>query len=173
MNAEHSTTARVTLTVDLDQLMGSVYDEDGDEVGARRLRDEVADALARRLAKDVSKDVRAAVLPAVEAQVGTIVTEALSEPFQPMTTYGSPDGSPTTLRELIGKQARDFLTVPRDQFASGRSPLAKFIQEQVDRAFNAELKKEVDKARDQVLARVKENAAAVIAETIQRMATGR
>jgi hypothetical protein len=135
-----------------------------DKLVTKARQDEWGNSLRERVQAIRDEEIRAAVKPAIE--------EALLKSVQPTDTYGMPKGEPMTLHEVIVKRATDWLTTPTgDRFDRKRvSPVQKVIQEEVERAFKFDLSKAMDEAKAQVREAVKQEGAALISETIARMA---
>lgn len=179
----------ITLTLDLDAHLSQHigYDEDGEPIQqATELEDVLiglaANKMVERLVsqrgnwdgavRDRVNRVRDEVI--VE-RVTPLIDEALAAAVQPTNRFGEPAAEPTTLRSVIVREATAWLTKPSgDGFARDRkSNIARIIGEEVDRAFNRELKAAIDAAKAEVSAAVQAKGAEVLAQTITDMARGR
>lgn len=179
----------LTITLDLDgHLAGEqIYDDEGDPAGAvpTTLESVVLGMAAKQLADRAVRDAESGYPglrdrvkrirdEAIRAQVEPLITEALSAPMRVTNSFGEPTGSETTLRALIAEQATAALKVSDtrnpNRFPERDTTLTKFIRDEIDRALKAELKKALDEAKAQVLARVQEAGGEVIADTLKRAA---
>jgi uncharacterized membrane-anchored protein YjiN (DUF445 family) len=168
MTAEFSGPGTITLSLNLHQFVEDYY-------GAG-LGDQIVAAAAQLIVTDISKDVRKQVSATIETQVGQIVTEALTTGFRKVNTWGEPTGEPTTLRESIAAEAQAWFSKPiGDSYSRGpaKTAVQKFIETEVDKQIKSELNAALTAAKAQVLERVKDQAAAVIADTITRTAAAR
>lgn len=180
----------LTFTLDLDRkLAGETYvDADGDYAGTgpTTLEDVVLGMAAKELAdravrdrtdgpyntlKDRVQSIRDEV---IREQIEPLITDALSRPIKRTNSFGESVGEETTIRALIAEKAEDALKVSNtrnpNRFRDTDTTLTKFIADEVDRALKAELKKSLDEAKAQVLARVQEAGGEVIADTLKRAA---
>lgn len=180
----------ITIEVDLREILtaldprGRYYgynpETDEDSFGPSALEDHIVEATAVLLTKSLRKDVKdlvaAATRDAIQAEVETIVREALGEGVQQTTEWGSPTGEKTPLRELIGKEAEKALKMPelRDGYSRSNQPtmVQRIVAKEVEKSFAAEIKAVVDQARKDTLAAVQREAANVIAESVRRATPG-
>lgn len=127
-------------------------------------RDDWGTTLRERVTTIRDEEIRAAVKPDIEA--------ALLKAVQPTDSYGMPKGEPLTLHEVIVKQATDWLTKPESQRYGEKamSPVKRLITEEVERVFRRDLQKAMDEAKAEVREAIKQEGAALISETIARMA---
>lgn len=169
---------KIEVTVDevsLASVVDTTYagiNEDGEEIGieAVTIRDLVVIELANRVVKDpewptlrtrisqIRDDViRSAIEPAV--------TEAMAKPIQLTDSYGSPKGEPTTLRELVMKEAQTYLTRAGDGYGGDRvTPTQKFIRDEIGRQFQSELKAVIDGEKAKVKNALRAKAADFLAD---------
>lgn len=119
------------------------------------------DDLRRRIEQIRDDEIREQLRPTIAA--------ALDAPVQLFNEYGSPKGDPITLRDLILERGTALFKVKAGGYGN-KSPLDQFITEEIDRQFKNELNTAMKQAREQVLAAVREQGAAVVQETISRMA---
>lgn len=180
----------LTITLDLDKkLAGETYvDADGDYAGTgpTTLEDvvlgmaatELADRAVRARSEGLYDNLKDRVAKirdeAIREQIEPLITDALSRPIKRTNSFGEPHGEETTLRAIIAQQAEDALKVSNtrnpNRFRDTDTTLTKFIADEVDRALKNELKKALDEAKAQVLARVQEAGGEVIADTLKRAA---
>lgn len=183
-------TVPVTITIDLQQLLtanvGEIppYAGDPDDewepptpvVGA--IVNAVAAHMAAQLKHDATgyQGMKGMIRDQIEEKIGEIVAGQLDREFKPVDQYGEVqrNAEPTTLREQIKKQAETVLAkgmAPSDRYSNDKvqGVLRKYIDDEIARLIKAELAKEVEKAKAEVLAKVKGSAAQVITETITRI----
>lgn len=177
---------KLELTLNLDQNLARFrgYDHEGEPVeGPTTLEDLViqlaADTVADRVTKDSQWDQHRQRVQTVRDEIireklEPLIEQALTRSLQPTDSYGQPKGEPTTLAEVIVGKATEMLT---KQARVGRYPdertatqVQAWISEAVDRHVKAELSKALEEAKAEVKAAVRKQGAAVIAETIERMA---
>lgn len=134
---------------------------------ARALSDEAGRGLYRGLAKRVGairdEEIRALLTP--------ILTEALTGPIHKTNSYGEPvAGQATTLRELIGEEARTVLAGKTDgrNFGNNVKSLRTIVRDEVTAALRAELEPIVKDEKAKVVAAVKAEAGNVIADAVKR-----
>ncbi len=141
-----------------------------EETLGEALLDRAADKIAKGMARQNFNDRVAAIRDEeIREQLRPAVAAALNAPVQRFNEYGSPQGDPILLRDLIVEKGTELFKVKNPGYGS-KSPLEKFIVEEIDRAFKNELNTAMKQARAQVLAAVREQGAAVVQETIERMA---
>lgn len=180
----------LTIALDLDKKLAGepIRDADGEYVGSgpTTLEDVVLGMAAQQMVDravrqpDVYTPLRDRVAKVrdevIREKVEPLIEEALSAPIRRTNSFGEQAGEETTLRAIIAQQATDALKVSNtsnpNRFRDADTTLSKFIKEEVDRALKAELRKELDEAKAQVLARVQEAGGEVIADTLKR-AVGR
>lgn len=176
----------LTITLDLDSKLATYLDADGEYAGSgpTTLEDIVLDMAAKRLVdtavrqRDTYTPLRERVGKvrdeAIRKKIEPMIEDALSAPIRRTNSFGEAVGDETTLRALIADQATTALKVSNtgnpNRFRDQDTTLAKFIREEVDRTLKAELKKALDEAKAQVLARVQEAGGEVIADTLKRAA---
>ena len=180
----------ITIELDLNQVLTALdpagsyrgYNPDTDEdcFEPSSLETQLVDATATLLVKSLRKDIRDLVAKetatAIKTEVETIVRETLDGPVQPVSEWGSPSGQPSPLRDLIGAQAQAALKKPelRDGYSRGQSKtmVQRIIDAEIEGAFKKELAEVVAQAKAEALEAVKNKAAEVITETIQRATRG-
>lgn len=106
----------------------------------------------------------------IRVQVKPIIAEALAGQIRKTNAYGEPTGQTTTLREIIGKEAERILARKDGDSYGHKGTIEALIREQVQTAFVKEMKAEMDKARQEMVAAVREQGSKILAETIQKMA---
>lgn len=183
----------LTITLDLEAHLARHigYDENGEPVqGPTTIEDIVlglvADKLVERVVnhgnvqgrpywEDIRSRVKSVKDEVIRERVAPLVEQAMTEPIQRTDDFGVPRGEPTTLRAEILKTAQSWLSSPDPSYSADRvrkSRVQKLIADEVDRALTSELKAAVTAAKAEVTAAVQEKGAAVLAETIVKMAGG-
>lgn len=117
--------------------------------------------LRRRITEIRDEEIRAAALP--------MVTAAIEAGIQQTNRWGEPDGQPTSLRELILKEAKDLISRPADNYDRKKGTvLEKVVREAVDRTIRAELGAVLAEEKAKVVAAVQAQAAELIAEAVKK-----
>lgn len=135
---------------------------------AREMFDAIVRAAAESIVEGTSRDLRAAVTKSVQqqidAQVGAVVSGVLEGTIQPTNEWGEAKGEAMSLRELVGKTAREYLGtkvnkdgVPGSYHAD--TPRLNYLVQQVvakefDYRMQTEVKKAVELARAEAVAKV-------------------
>lgn len=145
--------------VTLDTVVGDVvrYDEDGDAYtdGHATVADKVAQLITQEVIKSPSwaplcdrvtrirdEEIREAVKP--------VIQEALQRPIKRTNWYGEPNGSDTTLSEIIVDEAKKTFTEVKDSYRSKRPFITEVVQTEVQKAFGTYIQDEVKRAREAV-----------------------
>lgn len=168
--------SKINLTIDTDDLLPS-YSYDGEPDGPpESLQALVIEAAARQILRSenfdqqVRRAVEQRITEHVDDQVGHLVREVLSEPFQPMTPWGEKRGDETTVREEIRKKVEAWFSAParRDSFSgrSDRDTLQGLVEEITKSVMDKELKAEVDRVRREVSAEIRDKALRAAVEAI-------
>lgn len=167
------TFAPVNINVQLDELMqyfGMEFDEDGPTGNPNRdIRQQIMEMAADKLVKKVLSDgplFKERLNSAINADLGAILDDELQKLYQPVDWSGQPKGEPTTLSQMVGEQAKTYMAEAMSEpskFDSNRGghrgKLKKFIDEEVGRQFEGELKKTVIPAKEAVLEAVRKRGA--------------
>jgi hypothetical protein len=125
--------------------------------------------LMQQMDREVKQQIISTVTETIQSQISSHIAEALNEPFQLTTGYGQKLGKETTLRELIMDETRAFLTRPGKESYSNRSSAPSFnglLQDQVNQSMVKELQPLINKARQDVINAVRDNAANLIASAV-------
>lgn len=174
---------KIEIDLDLDRYLARFegYGRDGDEVShpttiedvvigevsrqllSRIFGDPFTGAVSKRVSEIRDSEIRERVIPLVE--------EAIAGPVTPTNTFGEAraGAESTTLREEIVRIANEYLTKPGgDSFSSrGRQTvLQAFIEGEVKRVVDKELREALDAAKAEVAAAVREKGAEVLTKTI-------
>lgn len=142
------------------------------DTAARRLLDR---ADAHEVVGEFKDRVRGVLDEEIREKVRPLLDDVLSRVLQPTNAYGDPTGEPRTLSQIVVDTAtRELASGGTTGGSLGRGAsatiLQRVIEEEVGRTLRKELQKAVLEAREKVLAAVREEGAAVLAETIARMA---
>lgn len=171
----------LTITLDLDQYLARFhgYDHEGEpREGPTTLADVVIELAARQLVERSGRDAASMasdeMRAAIRERLGPIVDAALAAPLQRTNEYGAPRGEPTTIHEEVVRLTHEHLT--KHSRSYGRESLTvvqDFIRTEVEKAIKADLAETMTKARNEVMAAVRGNAAKLIAESVERLAAGK
>lgn len=158
------------------------YNEEGEPIQQpTTLEDVVLGMAAERLVRSVTADeakrymrerISAIRDEEIRAAIRPLIEEALTRSIQPTDHYGNPKGEPTTLAEVITKEAKTAVTVPKEHGYGKpkRTLIQEIIADAVDLQFHRELGEAIAEGKKAVLAAVRDEGAAVIQKTIERMA---
>lgn len=135
---------------------------------AQRMFDSIARTAAASIVKSCESDLVKVVARAVEsqitAQVGAKVSEVLETNIQPVNEWGEAKGKNLTLREMVGNAAKEYLGVKVDK--EGRANtyntnstrleyiVSQVVAKEFDYRMQTEVKKAVELARNEAVARV-------------------
>lgn len=168
----------ITVTFDLEELSR----EEGDSY-QRGLLGVIAPMVTTELVRKITvadewsglaKRIRDIRDEEIREQLRPMVAETLSASIQRTNHYGEPTGDPVTLREVVAETGRKLLIEPQRNgsgYSTNETLVRRLIREEVDAAFGRELKAALDEAKAEIRTAVQAKGAAVLAETIQRMAT--
>jgi hypothetical protein len=167
----------VVVEVDVAEVLGALvpeynpqYDEwtPGSPAGGFVVA-EAAKLLAKALQPVVAEEIRASV----RAKVDELVQATVDGGVQPADAWGQPRGSKTTLGDLVRQETNRYLTEPTEEIRGVRGQqrqtrLARTVRELVDTKFATDLAAAFDVARRELLARLQEQGAQVLGETIEK-----
>jgi hypothetical protein len=173
-------TAQITLDLDFTPYLSrrvGVDPESGETLTEpMTMEDVVLDAAVARVVAGLDQEIRKELGGRVRAirdeiirdAVAPIIEEALSGEIIRTNGYGEPTGQPTTLREIITKDAQAALKlVPRANRGTRSSydmtPATKVMEAEVDRVVTAEVKAIVQQVKDETRDAIREAAATQIA----------
>lgn len=186
--------AEVTVTLNLEQLLHATvgeipeftgdydYEEGREFEPPTPLYGAIVQAAASQLVAEVKRDAQgyrglsAAIRTVIEERITEQVTAELDREFKPVDSYGEVlrNADPTTLREQIGKQAREALAqgmAPGDRsgYNSGhKGAVRKYIDAEITKQIQTELQAEVAAAKALVVSKVKDAAAQAITDQIAK-----
>lgn len=158
------------------------YNEDGEPVQEPTTLEDVvlgmaAQSIAGTVVADEAKDyLRQRVYNLRDAeireQLRPLVAEAIARSIQPTDPFGNPKGDPTTLAEVITKEAKTALTVPKESGYGNpkRTLIQQIIADEINTTFRKELADAVAEGKKAVAAALRAEGAVVIQQTIERMA---
>lgn len=145
----------------LNAVVGDIvsFDEDGDAVveGQTRVADMVADRIAARVAateefRELRKRVTVIRDEMIREKLEPVLAEVMDAPIRKTNGFGEPTGEPVTMRELVVESARELLS-QRDRRNYNQAPwITNFVHEQVRDLFEKDLKAELAKAREKLVA---------------------
>jgi hypothetical protein len=123
-----------------------------------------ADQIVKSVHRDLVSEVARSVKEQVSAQVGAKVAEVLDHSIQPTNEWGEPKGPTTSLRDVVATQARDYLGAKVDKegrdggYQANQTRLqyivSKVVASEFDYRMQAEVKKAVELARNEAVAKV-------------------
>ena len=155
--------------------LGKIY-------GEGSVANSIAEHAARQLLKaesEVANEFHSRVKRITDEEIGKtiqpMICEAISAAVQLTDSFGQSKGEPTTLREIIVKRVEEELrSAQRADYIDTRHrnlPLLQvMIEREVARAVKEDLTEAMNNARKQVKEAVEAQGAAILTETIQRMA---
>ena len=182
MTDQIKTDSTVTITLDIEELLhrgrllGYRETPDGDEEPefASSLIDSIVNAAAAKVSAALLKDeLRATLHEQVTTQVHDAVSAALSRELQATDQWGRAQGEPKTLEQHIVDKATDevaqWMKRPvNDRYNRNENSFSAFLSAVVDRTVREDLSGELAKAREAVNARVKAEAARLVAEAASK-----
>jgi hypothetical protein len=147
-------------------------------VGGQTLADVICREALRKLAKgdswnSLAKRVQDITDEEIRNHVTALIADALNGDLRRTNSYGEPTGEPTTLRSLIGEEAKTALTRSTDGYNRGETVIGKLVREQVTQAMKAELAEAIKEERAKVVAAVHEQAGQIIAEAVTKGVGGK
>lgn len=160
------------IELDLNELLGMDYDEDGEPVGRRDIRGEIvkraADLLVAEHRREAKQKINERITAAIDSEVTAIVRDALSQPIQRHKPWGDQDGEPTTVLEIAREQLGAYFDKPdnRDSYNRNGTNLAGLITDVVRVALGEEFKPALTEARKAVSERLQDALTKSIATNI-------
>jgi hypothetical protein len=135
---------------------------------ARAMFDSIAQRAAASIVENVNRElvseVKVQVSKQIAEQVGAKVSEVLDTSIQPTNEWGEPKGKPTTLRDLVGAAAREYLGTKVDKDGRPNSYNAdstridyivkKAVEKEFDYRMQTEVKQAVEQAKNLAVAKV-------------------
>ncbi|WP_435582889.1 hypothetical protein [Amycolatopsis thermoflava] len=150
------------LELDLNDLQ---YDEEGEPVGRRELRDVIVGSAAEQLVREIRKEALRGILDKVEAvvqdEVRATVQTVLSQPIQRTTVWGETRGEPTSVLEIVREQIGKYLDGNgrrRDSYNREPQNLRELIDDSVRDVLNKEMTQAVNDARTKVNTEIRDHA---------------
>lgn len=172
------TDSTVTITLDIEELLQrgrllgyreTLYGDEEPEF-ASSLVESIVNAAATKVANALLKDeFRAALHEQVTTQVHDAVSTALDRELQPTDQWGRTQGEAKTLEQhLVDKATEEvaqWMKRPaKDRYGRNENSFGSFLAAVVDKTVREDLNGELAKAREAVNARVKAEAARLVAE---------
>lgn len=141
------------------------------QVGSGTLADLICRQALDKLAKgepwnNLAKRIEQITTEEIRAHVVDLLKDAITGDIRRTNTYGEPYGEPTTLRAVIGEEAKTALTRSVDGYGQRQTVLQKLVREQIEQAMKAELSEAIAEERAKVVAAVRTQAAKLIAEAV-------
>jgi hypothetical protein len=160
--------------ITLDTVVGEVVrvDEDGDAYtdGHLTVADRAAElimqhvlkrpeytTLAERVTRIREEEIRAAVKP--------LVQQALERPIKRTNYYGEATGQETTLSEIIMDEAKKVFTSAKASYRNNTPFIAEVVRSEVQKAFQADIQEQVQKARAAIAAQLGANLSEQVVKT--------
>jgi hypothetical protein len=162
------------LELDLNQLLGMEYDEEGEAVGRRDLRGEVvqmaANVLIKEMRVDAAKEIRETVSTVVLDEIRDIVREVMAQPIQQRTPWGEKQGVPMSVLEMVRTNLEGFLsgtTEGRDRYGNEKPANLRQLVEQATReVISKDMREAVNEAKAGVTKEVTQRALKAAVETL-------
>lgn len=179
-------TVPVTVTLDLHELLQATvgdippYSGDPDDEWIHEpLVGEIVGQAASIIAKKLMSDAKGYrtmskfIRDMIDTKLAEMVDAELNKPYVPVDSYGEKvrGVDPTTLRAQIGTQINEALAKgmsPSSRYGSDPTAgvLKKYIDTEIGNKLQNEFKAAIEKGKKEVLDKIQEKAAAVIAQTI-------
>lgn len=155
--------AKIQLEIDTDDLIPA-YDEDGDPIHGS-LQDAVVARLASLIisqdtfVNDARNRVQKLVDETAEQKVAEAVREVLAGPIQRTTSWGEPQGEPTTVKEIIRGHVEAFMSgKATNGFGRNEHSLAHLIMEATRNYLSNDLKAAIDEVKATVTTEIRDKA---------------
>jgi hypothetical protein len=167
------------LELDLNQLLGMEYDEEGEAVGRRDLRGEVvqmaANVLIKEVRVDAAQEIREKVNTVVMDEIRGIVREVMSKPIQQRTSWGEKKGEPMSILEMVRTELEEFLsgtTESRDRYGNQKpANLRQLIEQATREVISKDMREAVDEAKKGVTKEVTQRALKAAVATLTQSLT--
>lgn len=88
---------------------------------------EIVDKVSARIYDDIKPQVSKAVLDCLEDQVNLAISSLLDSQIQPTDRWGAPKGTTVSIREMLQREAEQWLTEQVDEY--GRSDRGSYNKE--------------------------------------------
>lgn len=177
----------VSFNIGLDTTIGETveYDEDGDaySTGSVTFADLVAEKVAALLATQYRAELRTTygfdpekiARQAIEERVGQVIDDTLTKVTTPTDEFGTPQGGPQSVAQLISKRVDAWLKAPSKTDSYQRTTYPSNLQALVDNAVNRDTKVQIEKvtreARDDVLRNLKAEQHAALESAVAHLLT--
>ncbi len=155
--------------------------EDGEVVGTSGIT--LGNAITERLASEIKKGqgwhdgilnrIKAIRDEEIRVAVRDELQTALTTPLQATNSFGERTSAPTTLREMIFKEAQKALGTTGSRYDSDRSMIEKILAVEVPKALAAEVKPILDKAKADVRVAANKITAELLAEVALKISGGK
>jgi hypothetical protein len=162
------------LELDLNQLLGMEYDEEGEAVGRRDLRGEVvqmaANVLIKEMRVDAAKEIHEKVATVVLDEIRGIVREVMAQPIQQRTPWGEKQGEPMSILEMVRSNLEAFLsgtTGGRDRYGNDKPENLRQLVDQATReVISKDMREAINEAKQGVTKEVTQRALKAAVETL-------
>jgi hypothetical protein len=162
------------LELDLNQLLGMEYDQDGEAIGQRDLRGEVvqmaANVLIKEMRAEATKEIREKIGEVVLDEIRGIVREVMAKPIQKRTSWGETQGEPMSILEMVRTELEKFLdgtTANRDRYGNEKPANLRQLVEQATReVISKDMREAVNEAKAGVTKEVTQRALKAAVETL-------
>jgi hypothetical protein len=158
--------------LDVNSIIAKTFerDEEGELIGETgvRLGDAVADKLVAEVRKgsgwhdDIKSRVKQIRDEEIRVACRDAIADALNQPLAATNSFGERTGAPTTLREMIFKEAQKALGTTGNRYDQDKSLIEKVIKTEIEAALKKELQPILDEAKAQVRVAANTHAAAII-----------
>lgn len=164
------------IELDLDQMLGFEYDNEGEPVGQKDFRNEVVIAAATQLVTEIRKDAvteaRAKVGEIVDDEIRSIVRKAMEGQIQQRTPWGESKGEPQTILEMVRTHLATFLagTAGGHDPYGNRKPanLRQLIEEVTREVMSKELREDIAAAKKEINNAIRGRAVAAAVEALSK-----
>jgi hypothetical protein len=163
------------IELNLNELLGMDYDEDGDPIGRRDLKAEIVGRAAELIVAEHRKEARDEVSErigvVIDSEITTIVREVLAQPIQQRRSWGDKVGEPTSVLEIARTKLEGFFASPsgrRDSYDRSAKNLADLIEDTVKSAVAEEFRPAIAEARKTVAARMEQALSSIVAANVTK-----
>ena len=162
------------IELDLNQMLGFELDDEGEPIGQRDFRNEVANVAAAQLIgeyrNDINAEVRSKIGDVVIEEIRDIVRKAMKGPIQQRTPWGESKGTPQTILEMVRTNLEAFLSGTdggHDPYGN-RKPanLRQLIEEVTREVLSTELRQDVAEAKKQINTAIQQRAVKAAVEAL-------
>lgn len=154
------------IELDLNQMLGFEFDDEGEPIGQKDFRNEVANLAAAQMIgeyrNDIKAEVRTKIGDVVTDEIRGIVREAMAGEIQQRTPWGESKGTPQTILEMVRTSLEAFLsgtTAGNDRYGNSKPQnLRQLIDEVAREVLSKDLREAVAEAKKQIGSEIKNRA---------------